>query len=110
LNTDIATVAPGAGAGAGNVSLAVPTLLGLNVPLTICVASPIVVAAESSKVRFTLTMSPPPPTSDMIRVFCPAGPTSRISMSSGKVWLIPVRSTVTLVTLPVKPATEMLDG
>jgi hypothetical protein len=31
-------------------------------------------------------------------------------MSSGNVWLMPVRSTVTLVTVPDNPATEMFEG
>jgi hypothetical protein len=31
-------------------------------------------------------------------------------MSPGKVWLIPMRSTVTFVTVPVSPATAIFDG
>ena len=57
-----------------------------------------------------LTISPLPPASDMMIEFCPAGPTSKISTSSGNVWLIPVRSTVTLVTLPDNPETRISDG
>jgi len=45
-----------------------------------------------------------------MRAFCPAGPTSKISMSSGKVWLIPVRFTVTFVMLPPSPDTGIFDG
>jgi hypothetical protein len=40
----------------------------------------------------------------------PDGPTSKISMSSGKAWLMFVRVTVAFVTLPLKPETEILDG
>lgn len=51
-----------------------------------------------------------PPASDIINAFCPPGPTSSTSMSSGNVWPKPVRVTVTFVTFPVNPATEMFDG
>ena len=55
-------------------------------------------------------MSVPPPASDIMIAFCPPGPTSKISISSGKVCETPVRSTVTFVTLPVNPVTVMSEG
>src|SRR5207249_12341473 len=45
----------------------------------------------------------------MMIAFCPAGPTSNMSISSGKVWVRPLMVTVTLVTVPW-PATTMSDG
>src|SRR4051812_29873285 len=55
-------------------------------------------------------MSRLPPASDISSVFCPPGPTSIRSMSSGKVWFTPVRSTVTFVIVPERPPTVMFDG
>jgi hypothetical protein len=55
-------------------------------------------------------MSGLPPTSDIIMAFCPAGPTSITSTSSGKVWLILLSLTVTFVTVPDRPDAEMFDG
>ena len=56
-----------------------------------------------------MVTSVPPPTSDMMIAFCPWGPTRRMSMSSGKVWLMLVSITVTFCTVPW-PATFMFDG
>ena len=97
----------GAGAGAGHVS-AGARLVGLNVPVVSSVAG-MAVPAASSRVRVTPETSSPPPTSDMIMAFCPPGPTSRMSMSPGKVWLKLFSLTVTLVTVPPK-ATAMFEG
>ena len=98
----------GAGAGAGHVS-PVPMLVGLYVP-EVKSAVGILLAAASSSVRVIFTTSSPPPTSDMMMAFCPPGPTSRMSMSAGKVWLKLFNLTVTFVTVPVKPATVMFEG
>ena len=44
-------------------------------------------AALSSKVSVTPSRTLPPPQSAMSMTFCPAGPTSSTSTSSGQVWL-----------------------
>jgi hypothetical protein len=86
LKTDRADPPDGAGAGAGKVSLPVPTsLVGWNVPETSGPLSGSAKSAASSSVRLTLMAGTLPPTSDMIMAFCPLGPTSRMSISSGKV-------------------------
>ena len=85
-------------------------MAGWKVPLTSWPASDNAVAAASSSVRFMLLTSPLPPASDIMIAFCPPGPTSKISRSSGNVWVKPVRSTVTLVTVPVNPDTVMSEG
>jgi hypothetical protein len=83
LNTDRAEPPDGAGAGAGKASLDASKFVGLKVPLEICVASGRDDAASSSSVRFTPEMLTLPPTSDRIIAFCPPGPTSKMSTSSG---------------------------
>ena len=101
-----------AGAGAGQVSGsgASPTrLVGLNVPVT-KVAAVILLAAASSRVRSMPATSPPPPTSDIMTAFCPPGPTRRMSMSLGKVWVNPLSFTVTFKTVPERPLTAMFEG
>lgn len=82
LKIDRAEPPNGAGAGALNVS-PVPMLVGWNVPLVKGPASDKAAAAASSSVNVRLVASGDPPTSDMMIAFCPAGPTSKISMSSG---------------------------
>jgi len=87
----------------------VPIFVGWNVPV-VKSAVGIGLAAASSSVRVIPVTSSPPPTSDMMMAFCPPGPTSRISRSAGKVWLKLFSLTVTLVTVPVRPATVMFEG
>jgi hypothetical protein len=86
-------------------------LVGLNVPV-VKPAAGILVAAASSSVRFTpggdITVLPP--TSDIMTAFCPPGPTSKTSMSPGKVWFTPFSFTVTFKTVPDNPATAMFEG
>src|SRR5436309_13291244 len=67
------------------------------------------IAAASSRVTVIFVTSVPPPASDQIMAFCPAGPTSRKSRSSGNVWVSPLMVTVTLTTVP-RPATTIFDG
>jgi hypothetical protein len=84
-------------------------LVGLKVPVT-NVAEVMFAAAASSSVRFTPVTALPLPTSDMMMAFCPPGPTSRMSMSDGKVWLKPFSLTVTFKTVPDRPLTAMFEG
>ncbi len=67
-------------------------------------------AAASLKVKLTPVAAVAPPASDIKITFCPPGPTSRMSMSAGKVWDRPLSVTVTFVTVPVKPETTIFDG
>ena len=108
LKIESAEPPAGAGAGAGKVS-PVPELVGWNVPL-VSNAAGIGLAAASSRVRVIPETSSPPPTSDMMMAFWPPGPTSRISISDGKVWVRFLSLTTTLVTVPLNPATVMFDG
>ena len=108
LKIESGVVPPGAGAGAGQVS-PVPVLVGRNVPL-VNRAAGIIVAAASSRVRVMPVTSSPPPTSDMMMAFCPAGPTRRMSMSAGKVCVRPLSLSVTFKTVPLKPLTAMFAG
>ena len=108
LKTESTEPPAGAGAGAGNVS-PVPRLVGLNVPVTNA-AVVMLLAAASSSVRVTFTASVPLPTSDMMMAFCPPGPTSKMSMSAGKVWDKLLSLTVTRVTVPPNPETAMFEG
>jgi hypothetical protein len=98
----------GTGAGAGKVS-PVPRFVGLNVPVLKREEGRLL-AAASSRVRVTFVTSSAPPTSDIMMAFCPPGPTNRMSMSEGKVWARLLSFTVTFVTVPPKPATDMFDG
>jgi hypothetical protein len=103
--------APYGPAGAGpakKVSLPVLRFVGLKVPDTIW--PPVSEAAASSNVSATSETSPPPPTSDISITFCPAGPTTRISMSAGNVWVRLLSVTVARVTVPVRPDTTMGEG
>ena len=112
LKTESGARPEAAGAGAGQVSGsgASPTrLVGLNVPVT-KVAPVMLAAAASSRVRVIPATSPPPPTSDMMTAFCPAGPTSNRSRSPGKVWVKPFSFTVTFKTVPDRPLTTMFEG
>ena len=114
LKTERGEAPEAAGAGAGQVSGsgARPTrLVGLNVPV-VKPAAGILVAAASSSVRFTPGSGTAvlPPTSDIMTAFCPPGPTSRTSMSPGKVWFTPFSFTVTFKTVPLKPLTAMFEG
>lgn len=107
LKTVSAEPPEGAGAGAGNVS---PTLtfVGWYV-LVNNVALVMGMAAASSSVRVTPVTGWPLPTSDMMRAFCPPGPTSRMSMSEGKLWVKPLSLTVTFKMLPLWPATTISE-
>src|SRR5690349_3984399 len=98
-----------AGAGAANVS-PVPEFVGRQVPDVMTAEAGRDAEAVSSKVRLTLTVSKLLPTSDMRMIFCPPGPTSRMSTSPGKVWLKPKSWTITRLTVPVTPETLMADG
>jgi hypothetical protein len=71
---------------------------------------PMKAAAASSNVQLIATASVPPITSETRINFCPPGPTTSTSTSDGKVWLNPVRVTVTLVTGLATPDTVMLLG
>ena len=51
-----------------------------------------------------------PPASDISTSFCPPGPTSSTSMSSGTAWEMLVRITLMLVMTPGRLATVMDDG
>ena len=102
-----------AGAGAGplkSTRFAVAPNVGRNEPVTIWVSSGRSEPAASSNVRFTLFTSSEPPVSVIRRTRCPAGPTTMASMSSGNVCVIPVIVTLTSVTLPLNPATLIVDG
>ena len=66
--------------------------------------------ASSSIVRLQLTASSEPPASEKKVAFCPPGETSSMSMSSGYVWLSPVRSRFTSVIAPVMPETTHVEG
>ena len=83
LKIESAEPPKGAGAGAGQVS-PVPMLVGCHVP-PVRSAAGMGLAAASSSTRFMFVTSSPPPTSDMMMKFCSPGPTSRMSMSAGKV-------------------------
>ena len=85
LKTLSALPPDGAGAGAGNTSAPTPLSVGLNVPDTSGPASGRFVAAPSFSINVTLVAGVEPPTSDMMMAFCPPGPTSSMSTSSGKV-------------------------
>jgi len=110
LNTLNADPPEGAGAGAGNVSPPSP-FVGLKVPDTSGPASGKLVAAASANVNETLVAVAVPPTSDIMIAFCPPGLTSRMSMSSGSVWLMLLSVTVTLLTTtPENPEIASVDG
>jgi hypothetical protein len=85
-------------------------LLGLKVPEAGAPVSAMKLAAVESSVQLILTASVPPITSETRMNFTPVGPTRSMSTSLGKVWLNPVRVTVTLVTGLLSPATAMLLG
>jgi len=110
LKIDNADPPNGAGAGAPKVS-PVPIFVGWNVPLVKGPASGRAPAAASSSVnvRF-VTPGFPPPTSDMMIAFCPLGPTSMTSTSSGNVCEKVLSVTVTFVTVPPAPETTIFDG
>jgi hypothetical protein len=67
-------------------------------------------AAVSSRVRLTLTAFVLPPTSDMTIAFAPDGPTRSTSMSSGSVWLKPLRTRLTSAIELPRPETTQFDG
>src|SRR3989442_2860673 len=94
LNADNAVPYGLEGAGAGNVSLVLSKSVGLNVPLTSGPLSGTPAAALSDSVTFTLFTPVPPPTSESSIAFCPVGPTTRMSKSSGKLWVRPFSLTV----------------
>jgi hypothetical protein len=68
------------------------------------------IAASSSSVRLTPTMSSDPPASDMTIAFWPPGETSSMSIMSGYVWLKPFSRTSTSLIEPDKPETVQFDG
>jgi hypothetical protein len=109
LNTLSAEPPEGTGAGAGNPSPP-PILVGLKVPDASGPMSGRLFAAASSSVNVMLLAAVLPPTSDIIMAFCPPGPTSNMSTSSGNTWLRLVSVTVTLATVPVPPEISMIDG
>ena len=109
LNTLKADPPAGAGAGDGNGSPA-PMFVGLNVPDDSAPASGRLFAAASSSVKVTLLAGVLPPTSDMMMAFCPPGPTSIMSTSSGNVWLKLFNVTVRFVIELACPDTVSVDG
>jgi len=87
--------------------------VGLNVPETSCENIGNVEVASSSNVstRFVTLYLFCPPAFAITIVFCPCGPTSRISASLGNPWVNPNNVTVALVTTcPVNPETDIEDG
>src|SRR5215212_282442 len=98
-----------AGAGEGNVS-PLPMFVGLKSPVTSCVLSASELAASSSNTKLMPLMPLVPPTSDKRIIFWPAGPTSKMSRSSGRGCVRPNKETLTSVTVPDMPATVMFDG
>ena len=115
LNTESAELLQGpAGAGAGNESTSPvspgSTLLGRNVPAPIAPVALSPVAAASERVKSMLLRKFPPPTSERMTAFCPAGPTKSISRSAGYVCEKPRNVTVTALTFPNIPETLIVDG
>ena len=98
-----------AGAGAANVSPA-PMFVGRNVPDVITVLSGRFDAAASLNVIETLLMPLPPPLSEARITDWPAGPTSRMSTSSGNVCVQLTMRAVTFVIVPLSPETAIVDG
>src|SRR6185295_5120730 len=88
---------PPEGGGPGEKVSTPSKFVGLNVPET------------SVPLSGKLLTAMPLPTSDMMIAFCPPGPTSMMSTSSGNVWLKLFKVTVRLVIVPVA-GTEMVDG
>lgn len=87
-----------------------PMFVGWKVPETRGPESGNGLPAESLSVIVTLLAEVAPPTSDIMIAFCPSGPTSRMSTSSGNTWLKLLSVTVTVLTVPVTPEIDMLDG
>jgi hypothetical protein len=102
------------GAGAPPLNPQVPLhatpAVGLKVPATICALSGKDAAAASSKLRPTEVTSNPDPTPDIKTTFWPRGPTSKTSMSSGYVCVIPVSVTFTSRIVPFRPEIAIGDG
>lgn len=96
---------PGPGAGKSSVA---PTLVGLNVPVT---SVPGKTAPASLNVILIPLISVPPPASDINTTLVPEGDCNNISISPGKVCVIPLIVTEATVT-PTggKPLTLMADG
>lgn len=109
LNTLRSDPPEGAGAGDGNVSPK-PLFVGLKVPDTSGPLSGKLLAVASSRVSVMFVAAVLPPTSDIMIAFCPPGPTSRMSTSSGEVWLKLFNVTVKLATVPVTPETVSVAG
>ena len=65
-------------------------------------------SSENDKRLEFATLSPP--ASDISTSFCPPGPTSSTSISSGTAWETLVRMTLTLAMRPGRLATVMDDG
>jgi hypothetical protein len=76
----------------------------------ICAESGSWLAASSSRTTLTAAMSSEPPASDHTFAFWPPGPTSRMSMSSGQVWLAPLIVMFRSVIVPEEPETTQVDG
>jgi hypothetical protein len=67
--------------------------------------------AKSSSVIVTLVIAVQhPPASDMIKAACPPGPTSIISKSDGKPWVMFLNLTFTFVIEPDTPVTAIFEG
>jgi hypothetical protein len=102
-----------AGGGALNGSgfcAALIALEGRNVPLASGPAAGSIVAAASSSVMLMPDAAVVPPMSEKKTNLFPLGATTIMSMSYGKVCESPVSVKVTLLMLPERPETVMLDG
>ena len=84
--------------------------VGLFVPLTIGAFCGRYAVAPSSKRSTAFVKSNVPPASDMNSTACPAGPTSKASMSPGKLCVTPSNVSATRETMPVNPLTLMAEG
>jgi hypothetical protein len=67
-------------------------------------------AASSSRTTLTAATSSEPPASDQTFAFWPPGPTSRMSMSSGHVWVAPLIVRLRSLIVPDEPETTQVDG
>src|ERR1043166_1941926 len=87
------------------------THVGLKAPLVSGPLSATGDIAASSNVRLIPTAGVPvPPASASRTNFLPVGPTSRISKSSGRSWLMLLSVTVTLVIVPLRFEATIEDG
>ena len=98
-----------AGAGLGRTGL-LPDWVGRKVPEMSVLELDRDEFAESSNVRVRLDTRLVPPTLAMSTALAPEGPTRSRFTSWGAVWEKPVRVTVSLVTVPLRPETLMGEG